>query len=461
MLDCYQWGRIERISPEAPAPVLHVQKEERRLGGAANVAHNLLSLGAKVKLVGITGDDGASKTIIQCLLEMGLDGEGIVQDATRETTVKLRMMARQQQLLRCDWESTHPTNQETQRHLLTKLAAVLHWADGVIVSDYAKGVVTRELMQALVQHCQAHQKHLIVDPKVEDYKMYSGCSCLTPNDKEAYRATHLAGQNLESVAVAAKHILRTTKAEATCITLGSNGVMAVLANGESRHFPAHAYEVFDVTGAGDTFIAMLASWWCGSGNFFDAVNMANIAAGIAVTKLGVASVNMGEVQAALHLAPQGYLECAQAKEWVKSQQGQGKQVVFTNGCFDLLHLGHVQYLQRSRAMGHALVVGLNSDASVRRLKGPARPLQGDTERATILAALACVDVVVIFEEDTPRNLINALQPNILTKGADYAMDEIVGAKEVQSWGGKVERIALLPNRSTSHLIERMRLLPKQ
>lgn len=454
MVDRYQWGDVERISPEAPVPVVKVHHEETRLGGAANVIQNLRALGCRVGVCGVVGDDEAGRELLGRLAGLGVASEGVVTDGERPTTVKMRVMARNQQLVRCDWESTAPVGAAVRERLGDFLPAALAQYDGVIVSDYGKGLLSGPLASDLVAACGKSDRAVVVDPKGHDYARYQGATCLTPNQHEAAEVTGLAGDGEATALAAGRRLMEALGTQYLCVTRGSRGVLGITAAGEHRFLAARAREVYDVTGAGDTFISLLGALLIAGRPFFECVELANLAAGIVVGKLGTATATVPEL---LYFAG-GVRKVFAAEEIgavAEALREQGKRVVFTNGCFDLLHAGHIQYLQASRDQGDVLIVGLNSDDSVRRLKGPSRPVIGEEDRAHLLAALASVDYVTIFEEDTPLELIRAIRPHVLTKGTDYTVETVVGHELMPQWGGEVALIPLTEDRSTSGLIDKI------
>ena len=454
MVDRYQWGEAERISPEAPVPVVRIRREETRLGGAANVVHNLAALGCRVGVCGLVGDDDAGRRLGADLAALGVDAAGVQAVPGRPTTVKVRVMAQNQQLLRCDWESADAIPAEAQTGLGDWLEGALGGYDGVILSDYGKGLLTPELCQRIIGACRAAGKPVVVDPKGRDYTRYRGATCLTPNELEASTVTGLTIRDEAGALEAAQRLQSELATDALCITRGAHGVLGLTPAGEHRFLPARAREVYDVTGAGDTFISLLGALLFAGRPFFECVELANLAAGIVVGKVGTATVTVSEL---LDFAG-GVRKLYGADEigaLADRLRAEGKRIVFTNGCFDLLHAGHIGYLQASRDRGDLLIVGLNSDASVRRLKGPTRPVIGEEDRAHLLSALACVDYVVIFEQDTPLDLIRAVRPHVLTKGADYTVETVVGHDLLAEWGGEVALIPLQEGRSTSGLIDRI------
>ena len=455
MLDCYLWGDAARVSPEAPVPVVQVEGKELRLGGAANVVSNLCSLGVQTQVVGLLGQDEAAESLKKLLKTAGADTSGLVENSTIKTTVKTRVMARHQQLVRFDSESIQSTDAAVTQQLWEAAQPALAKADGVIVSDYAKGAISDELLTQLTQACSKQGLPLLVDPKGQDYARYRGASCITPNEHEAARASGVASIGEQGAREAAQRLIRQVQSEAVCITLGQQGVLVLLANGEERLLPTLAQEVFDVTGAGDTFIAVLAASRAAGAEWFEAVTWGNRAAGMVVSRVGASSVNLQQ----LATGGGGHQEklvsdTTQLAATMEHLRSQGKTIVFTNGCFDWLHAGHVLCLETARAQGDVLVVGLNSDQSVRKLKGAGRPFATAEDRARVLCSLACVDYVSFFDADTPRQLILQLRPHVLAKGADYTTEEIVGHDLVSQWGGRLVRIPLLAGRSSSRLIKK-------
>ncbi|MFI5400078.1 MAG: D-glycero-beta-D-manno-heptose-7-phosphate kinase [SAR324 cluster bacterium] len=462
MVDRYIWGEVDRISPEAPVPVVRYVRDEMRAGGAANVAHNLAALGCRVSVCGIVGEDSAAQRLKALLQGFGADTAGLIPDASRPTTEKYRIMVGQQQMLRVDREDSRSPSASTLERLHAYLERHGGGCDGIVVSDYGKGAISPAVMQIVAASARKAGLPVVVDPKGSDYAKYRGVTCITPNEGEAAAATHMpVGSDAEALA-AARALLQQLELPSVCITRGARGVLA-MAGAEHRLLPARAREVYDVTGAGDTFIGVFSALLFAKVPFFEAVEFGNVAAGLAVAKLGTSVVSRQELMTAdeerhvptrkiFPATPEGRRALG---ELADSLRAQGRRLVFTNGCFDLLHAGHIQYLHDSKSLGDVLIVGLNDDASVRRLKGPARPVIGQEDRAHLLAALAAVDYVAIFTEDTPEALIRAVRPDILAKGADYTVEGVVGSDLVASWGGQVRLIPLKENRSTSNLIEKI------
>jgi D-beta-D-heptose 7-phosphate kinase/D-beta-D-heptose 1-phosphate adenosyltransferase len=458
MLDRYLWGRVGRISPEAPVPVLQLTRETETAGGAANVARNLVELGLSVSLGGVTGNDGARECLLGLLSEHGIATGAVVADAARPTTTKTRVIGDHQQMLRIDAEQSGRLDRELEERLFSAVLPELETATALVLSDYAKGVLAGGLCERLIGAARARRIAVLVDPKGQDFRRYLGATLITPNRGELATAASVAADDLDALHLAAGRLCVELGLERLVLTLGELG-MSVIDAAEQTRIPAAAREVFDVSGAGDTVIATLAASLAAGLEPIDAAHLANLAAGVVVAKVGTASASRGELEhaitdeAALEQAAKiGSLQDVQAK--VRAWQAQGELVVFTNGCFDLLHAGHVTYLERARRHGQRLVVGLNTDRSVRVLKGPERPLIGEADRARVLAALAAVDAVVLFDEETPFELIEALRPNVLAKGADYRPEEVVGADRVRQWGGELVLVPVVADRSTSGIIRR-------
>jgi D-beta-D-heptose 7-phosphate kinase/D-beta-D-heptose 1-phosphate adenosyltransferase len=457
MVDEYLRGRVERISPEAPVPVVAVSGRERRPGGAANVAHQLARLGAEVRLSGVIGDDDAGRALLAQCREAGIDVGPVAVIPGRCTTQKLRVLGHGQQMVRLDWEEAKPPP-DLAATLLARLAA-LPTPDVVILSDYAKGVLSTDLMAPLIARLRAGGAKVLVDPKNADFGVYRGASVVTPNHRELEAAARrkIDPRDRPAIAEVARKLARDADLDAIVVTLGEHGMLVVPRDGGEVPIPATRRPVFDVTGAGDTAIAVLAVGLAAGATLPDAATIANAAAGRTVSEIGAVAVEREEIVAALWPSGvQPVLDRAALAERAESWRRSGQRVVFTNGCYDLLHAGHLALLHRAAVLGDVLVVAINSDASVRRLKGPERPLVPETERAAMLAALDCVDAVTVFDEDTPLEAIRCVRPDVLVKGADYKVDEVVGRELVESYGGHVELLPLVPDRSTSSLVERIR-----
>ncbi|MBN2645367.1 MAG: bifunctional D-glycero-beta-D-manno-heptose-7-phosphate kinase/D-glycero-beta-D-manno-heptose 1-phosphate adenylyltransferase HldE [Desulfuromonadaceae bacterium] len=459
MLDEYLWGRTSRISPEAPVPVVDVTREDQRLGGAGNVVNNLRVLGAHVMVCSVLGDDEDGRFIFERLEKAQVDVAGVVFDARRTTSRKTRILASHQQMLRIDRESRQPLSPEVERHLLREVEAHMGRVDVIFLSDYGKGVLTDPVLHAIISAGKGQGIPVVVDPKGEDYRKYRGATLLTPNRSEASQASGLMIDDESSLCRAGAQLLRDVELEALVLTRSEEGMSLFQRNRPPVHLPTKAREVYDVSGAGDTVLALIGIGLAAGLKLEQAATVANLAAGVVVGKLGTSTVSRREILEAAGLSAvdrESNIQDAAALQIVlRRLQQLGKKIVFTNGCFDLLHAGHVSYLQKARDLGDVLVLGLNSDDSVRRLKGETRPLVSQQDRATVLAALGCVDYVVIFDEDTPLQLIETLRPDILVKGADYRPETVVGREQVESWGGRVELIEFVEGRSTTGLIQKM------
>ena len=459
MLDEYLWGKTERISPEAPVQVVDVLREDLRLGGAGNVANSLLALGCQVTVASVIGADENGQNLLAAFDRQGIVTEGILQEEGRRTGRKTRVLASNQQIVRIDRESREPLSNPLERQLCGWLQGHIASFDVVLISDYLKGVLTPQVLRAIMTSARQRRIPVLVDPKGNDYRKYRGATCLTPNRKEAEIASGIPIRCQATLHEAACSLMTMAELDNLLITRSEEGMSLFSGNGETVHIPTVAREVFDVTGAGDTVLALLAFGVAGGLSLAEAARLANVAAGIAVGKLGTSIVTPTEIVAtvaSVHRDSDSKIKSRDVLAGIVEQEhARGRQVVFTNGCFDLLHAGHVKYLQAARRLGDLLVLGLNSDASVRRLKGPKRPLINEEERAHILAALDCIDYVCLFDEDTPLELITTLKPQVLVKGGDYTADGVVGKELVESYGGRVELIPFVDGKSTTNIIEKV------
>jgi D-beta-D-heptose 7-phosphate kinase/D-beta-D-heptose 1-phosphate adenosyltransferase len=456
MCDVYLWGNIVRISPEAPVPVFESIRRQQILGGAANVAANLHALGCEVHLLGAIGADEAGLCVRQLLRQQGLSEACLLQDDNRQTTEKTRLVAHQQQVLRLDQESRVSLSADLVERALEHIKTLLPEVDGVICSDYRKGVCTPELLQPLFRMAHQAKRPIVVDPKVQDLTLYRGATVLTPNTSEVERASGLSLDTPGVLPRAVEMLLQQSQAQAILVTQGKDGMSLFHPPQAPSHIAAQAREVYDVTGAGDTVVAVFSMAFFAGLSLLEAAQVANLAAGIVVGKMGTAVVSQEELQRALRRQmPPANRKLLQPHELAAMRQQQRRNrecLVFTNGCFDLLHAGHVQYLQEARALGDRLLVGLNSDTSVQQLKGSQRPIVPQAERAQVLAALACVDYVTIFEAPTPLQLITSLQPDVLVKGGDYDAETIVGYDEVVAAGGSVRIVPYVTGLSSTDII---------
>jgi D-beta-D-heptose 7-phosphate kinase/D-beta-D-heptose 1-phosphate adenosyltransferase len=456
MLDEYVMGAVERISPEAPVPVVRVRDTEHRLGGAANVARQVATLGAQVSLAGAIGEDAAGSDFLRLCEASNINTRAVLRVPERRTTRKLRVLGHSQQLLRLDWEDMRPCNAPSINAMVEKLAAGPR-PDAIILSDYAKGVLTPEAIAAITALRGAAP--VVVDPKHKDFTRYRGATTITPNLRELEVA---AGQTLDAddtgaIAAAARPLAQAAGLEAMVVTLGDRGMLVVPVQGQETAVPAIQQAVYDVTGAGDTAISVLALSLAARASLLEAAQLANAAAGVSVSQIGAIAVDAGSIRDALHARPDGKVLkreelVARAATWRMT----GRRIVFTNGCFDLLHAGHLSLLSQAASLGDILVLAINSDASVRRLKGPERPLVPQEDRAAVLAALGFVDAVTIFDEDTPLEVLQSVRPHVLVKGGDYRLDQVVGREFMEATGGRVALVPLTPEKSTSALVERIR-----
>jgi len=455
MLDAYVEGTVERVSPEAPVPVLAVRREGTMPGGAGNVAMNLAALGVGADVVGVVGDDPDGERL-QGLL--GSSGR-LVASGHRRTTLKTRYLAAGQQLLRADRDDTAALSDGEIVAIADAAGQALDGAGALILSDYGKGVVCQPVIDAVLKAAGERGVPVVVDPKGTDFARYRGADVVTPNRAELSAASGQAVDDDDSAVKAARAIIDRCGIGAVLATRGEKG-MTLVTPTAVHHLPAQAREVFDVVGAGDTVVAVFAAGLGAGAPLERAAELANIAAGLVVAKVGTAVTRPEELFTALqdstlHSLEAKILPRASLIDRAEAWRRKGMRVGFTNGCFDILHPGHVSLLAQARAGGDRLIVGLNSDASVARLKGPDRPIQPQTSRAVVLASLSSVDAIVIFDEDTPLDLITTLRPDVLVKGADYSLDQVVGAAEMASWGGEVLLADIVDGHSTSATISRM------
>ena len=460
MLDRYLWGEVERISPEAPVPVVRLAREAEVPGGAGNVALNLAGLGLKPALISVVGDDAAGARVRDLLRDAGVETRWLLTVGDRPTTVKERIMGGHQQMLRLDREVVDPLAPEVEDRLVASARECIGaGASVVVLSDYAKGVLSALVASALISEARSVGLPVIVDPKGLDFSKYAGATAVSPNRSELAAVTRLPEADLDGLREAGRRLMVDLDLEFLVVTLGGQGIELIRRRG-GDHIPAVAREVFDVSGAGDTVIATLAAGLCGGLPVRDGLALAAVAAGVVIGKVGTVPVTGAELSEALLRSGQGSHDgnlyalddlLNTAGAWREN----GHRIVFTNGCFDLLHAGHITLLDRARSEGDRLIVGLNSDDSTRRLKGAGRPVVPQGARARVLGALAAVDAVVIFDEDTPLEVIRALRPDVLVKGSDYVEEDVVGAADVKSWGGRVVLVPLEEGHGTSEMIRRI------
>jgi D-beta-D-heptose 7-phosphate kinase/D-beta-D-heptose 1-phosphate adenosyltransferase len=452
MLDRYWHGGTSRISPEAPVPVVKVEQIEDRPGGAANVALNIAALGAPAMLVGITGADEAADSLSDSLNAAGVDVH-FQRLAEQPTIVKLRVMSRHQQLLRMDFEEAFGTDTEA---LAAQVERLLPQARVLVLSDYGKGALKNH--QVLIQAARQRGVPVLADPKGKDFSIYRGASLITPNLNEFEAIVGRCADEAELVAKGAA-LMQELELGALLVTRGEHGMTLLRPGHSALHLPARAREVFDVTGAGDTVISTLAAALAAGEELPQAVALANLAAGIVVGKLGTAAISAPELRRAVQReqgSERGVLSLDQLLLAIEDARAHGEKIVFTNGCFDILHAGHVTYLEQARAQGDRLVLAVNDDASVSRLKGPGRPINSVERRMAVLAGLGAVDWVVSFPEDTPERLLGQVKPDVLVKGGDYGIDQVVGADIVRAYGGEVRVLGLVENSSTTAIVEKIR-----
>jgi len=454
MIDHYLWGSCERISPEAPVQVVDINKETTVLGGAGNVINNLKALGAKVSVSSVIGADDIGVELQKMLDDIGVDCTKIITQENRKTSKKSRLIASSQQVIRYDKESKDDIDSSSVESILLNLADVIENFDAVILSDYGKGVLRTSLCQGIIEMANANNVKVLVDPKGSDFSKYKGAYLLTPNKKEAVLATQIDINDSSSLENALVHLKEECDLGVSLITLSEDGIATL--DKKVEVFPTVAKEVFDVTGAGDTVIASIAFALSNGKSIQEAAKFANLAAGVVVGKIGSATVTIDEIEAyeaSLHKSTSdAHIKSFDEINSIVSRcSANGKKIVFTNGCFDILHVGHVKYLQVAKSFGDVLIVGLNSDESVSRLKGPTRPVNVAEDRAYLLAALEAVDFVVPFSEDTPYELIKMIKPDVLVKGGDYEGKDVVGTE----FAGELKLVDFVDGKSTTNTIQKI------
>lgn len=454
MIDHYLWGSCDRISPEAPVQVVNVKKENSVLGGAGNVINNLVSLGSSVEVISVIGDDSVANELKTLLSNIGVSFDNLVVEKGRKTSKKSRLMASNQQVLRYDSESVDEISKNSSNKILEILEKNIKNYSAIILSDYKKGVLTTTLTQDIIKLANRHKIKVLADPKGKDFSKYKGAYTLTPNKKEAMEATNIDIKDEKSLVEALKSLKQNCNLEVSLITLSEQGI--AIFDDELFTSPTAAREVFDVTGAGDTVIASITfALSCGV-DIKKALYFANLAAGVVVGKIGSATASLDEIyeyesqlnksSSSSHIKTFDEIE-----KLAKKLHSQGKKIVFTNGCFDILHVGHVKYLEEAKSYGDVLILGLNADSSVRKLKGSSRPINSQDDRAYILASLESVDYVVIFEEETPYELIKLIKPHVLVKGGDYEGKEVVG----QDIADELKLVQFVDGKSTTNTIKRI------
>jgi D-beta-D-heptose 7-phosphate kinase / D-beta-D-heptose 1-phosphate adenosyltransferase len=455
ILDKYIWGKVERISPEAPVPVVHGSHSSHRPGGAANVAMNIATLGGNATIVGFVGGDEDATILRETLRAAGV-GVGLVSVPDFPTISKLRILSGSQQMLRLDFEKLGNRPEVAYEELIRQARGAIPTCSAVVLSDYAKGTLSDHVCKAIIQEARALGIPVLVDPKSSTFEKYRNATTVCPNLRELILAAHQSTEDLGKLFDICERLVEEYEFDFLTVTLAEKGI-AVVSKDMRKLAPAVAKQVFDVSGAGDTVIATLSLCLASGIDIEIAIELANVAAGVAISKVGTVPVERSELIGALSqdvalrseekIVTQGQI-CSRVATWRAS----GQQIVFTNGCFDLLHVGHINLLERARQQGNRLIVAINSDDSVRKLKGDGRPIVSEQERARVLAALAVVDAVVTFNESTPLDLIRSLRPHVLVKGGDYTENEVVGAEEVRSWGGRICLVPFVVGFSTSKLI---------
>ena len=454
MIDHYLWGSCDKISPEAPVQIVDVKKESLVLGGAGNVINNLRAMNSNVDVISVIGKDDVANELKTLLNQIEVSSEMLIVENSRKTSKKSRLIASQQQVLRYDMESVEDISQNSEKEIIEKLSINIKKYDSIILSDYGKGVLTTNLTKTIIKIANENKIKVLVDPKGKDYSKYRGAYTLTPNKKEAIEATNIEIKDNSSLELAIKQIKQSCDLEVALITLGENGI--ALFDYDLKIQPTVAKEVYDVTGAGDTVIGSIAFALANNLNIQEAVNFANLAAGVVVSKLGSATVTLDEIyeyESSLHKSnSSSHIKTfAEIEKLAKDFYKKNKKIVFTNGCFDILHVGHVKYLEIAKSYGDILIVGVNSNDSVQKLKGINRPINTQEDRAYILASLESVDYVVIFEEETPYELIKLIQPHTLVKGGDYEGKDVVGQDIVN----ELKLVQFVDGKSTTKIIQRI------
>lgn len=457
ILDRYLWGTVDRISPESPVPVVRLTRENEVAGGAANVAMNLAGLGVVVALAGYVGQDANGERLNEILARESIDISTVVTLPQWTTITKTRVISGNQQMLRIDREKAPVLDSEDPERLLKGIRSRLDEGVGIIIlSDYAKGVLSHDVCNRIIAMAREEGVPVLVDPKGRDFSKYMGANVISPNRQELAAVSRVSADDLDTLLEEGRQLRERLGLDFLAVTLSAQGI-ALVEKDVVRRIPALAREVYDVSGAGDTVIAVLAAGLVAGLSRLDALHLANYAAGIVVGKVGTVPVTREELLKTLsaeQALEQSEKICSlpDLLQRVKSWRARGERIVFTNGCFDLLHAGHVTYLEKAGRLGHRLIIGLNTDRSVRELKGEGRPIINEGDRARVLAALASVDAVVLFDEETPLSLIRAVRPDILAKGADYTVEQVVGGDEVVAWGGEVALVELVNGKSSSLIV---------
>ena len=460
MIDEYVWGDVKRISPEAPVQVVAVNSEDYTLGGSGNVVSNLVALGARVSVLGVVGTGKNGRQLLSQLSDLGSDTAGVIKEAGRSTTIKTRIIADRQQVLRIDRETKRDISAETFASITALAEKIIPDVDVILVSDYGKGLITRALIVELVNLARAHGKITIADPKGLDFSKYAGISLLTPNKKEASLAAGVESIDQENIASTGTTLLENTGIEKLLITCGKDGMVFFEPGQKPFKISTKAREVYDVSGAGDTVAATLGLGIAAGLSYKEAVALANLAAGIVVGKVGTATVSPEELARAMQQTAESpvtkHKSIKELAELCRKLHSDRKRIVLTNGCFDLLHVGHIKLFAASKKLGDVMIVALDDDESVKQLKGPDRPVINVSERVGILSALDSVDYVVVFATDELEKVIQSIRPDILTKGSNYDSEEVAGRKIVEEFGGRVELIPITENISSSQIINNIK-----
>ena len=457
MLDSYIIGNVERISPEAPIPIMKIEENFFIPGGAGNVALNLSSLGVKSYFISLVGKDDAGKKLIKILDLSKNINANIVMDKSRKTSIKTRYIGNSQQLLRTDEETTNKMSRDVEKQIFQYYVRAIKKSDVVIISDYGKGIFWGNFCQRIIKLAINLKKNVIVDPKNNDFSLYKGAYCITPNIKEAYLATNVNVKDNYSAEKCGLHIIEKNWSKTVLLTRGKEG-LSIIEKSNKTHFKADTEEVYDVSGAGDTVVAFFAASIAAKLDTNTAAELANLAAGIVVKKSGAATVNVEEMllaskQKYANKSKNNHFDEASIKQKISEWKINNLNIGFTNGCFDLLHSGHIETLKKASSVCDRLIVAINSDSSIKKIKGAKRPIQDEKSRLSIISSLSMVDAVVLFNENTPLKLIKLIKPDFLIKGEDYKTSQIVGANIISKWGGKIVRTKLVKNRSTTKLIE--------
>jgi len=460
MLDEYLWGDVDRISPEAPVQVVNVQREDFTLGGSGNVVNNLVSLGAKVLTVGVSGTGMNGKVMLERFRELGVDTRGIIKDPQRPTTRKTRVIAANQHVVRIDRETKNEISGKALGQLNAYIEKTIPRVDIVLISDYGKGLVTKPFISKIARIARKHKKITIADPKGLDFTKYAGVFLLTPNKKEASLASGIEIQDKKTLHAAGTRILKTAKIKNLLITCGKDGMVLFTGIGKPLHISARARQVFDVSGAGDTVLAVLGLAMASGVSLEESAALANTAAGIVVGKVGTATVTKDELISAATSYPESlaakYKKLEDLPLLVRELKRNGRKIVLTNGCFDLLHAGHIMFFSASKAYGDVLIVAIDDDASVKKLKGKGRPVISEIDRVKILCALDAVDYVVVFSTKDLNKLLETVRPDILSKGSNYKSTEVIGKKIVEKHKGRVVLIPVTEDISSTDIIDHIK-----